>query len=97
MGGKACTSIESPILNRCDTIWNIYVSEEFATVKSTHSNCCDTIWNVYVCEVAIPKSRISNRCDTIWDIYVSEGFTFCVFVNRFISIICTLNGRKVTT
>ena len=73
MGGKVFTATENPILNLCDTIWNIYVYEGFATVKSILSNRCDTIWNIYVYEgVAIAKSKLSNRCDTIWDIYVSE-------------------------
>lgn len=30
MGGKVFTATESPILNRCDNIWNIYVSEGLA-------------------------------------------------------------------
>ena len=45
MGGKVFTATESPILNRCDNIWNIYVSEGLAIVKSPISNCCDTIWD----------------------------------------------------
>ena len=73
MGGKVFTAIESPILNRCDTIWDIYVSEGFAIVKSKLSNRCDTIWNIYVYEgFATPKSMLSNRCDTIWNIYAGE-------------------------
>ena len=81
MGGKVYTIRESPILNRCDTIWNIYVSEGFAPPKSTLSYRCDTIWNVYAGEsVAIAKSMFSNRCDTIWNIYVSEGFTRSVSI-----------------
>ena len=46
MGGKVFTATESPILNRCDNIWNIYVSEGLAIVKSPISNCCDTIWDI---------------------------------------------------
>lgn len=46
MGGKVFTATESPILNRCDTIWNIYVSEGLAIVKSPISNCCDTIGDI---------------------------------------------------
>ena len=75
MGGKVFTAIESPILNRCDTIWNIYVGERVAIAKSILSNRCDTIWNSYAGErVAPPKSTLSNRCDTIWDIYAGERF-----------------------
>ena len=75
MGGKVYTATESPILNRCDTIGNIYAGERFAIAKSTLSNRCDTIWDIYAGErVAMAKSTLSNRCDTIWNIYVSEGF-----------------------
>ena len=87
MGGKVFTATESPILNRCDTIWNIYVSEGFATGKSILSNRCDTIWNIYVYEgVAEPKSLFSNRCDTIWNVYVSEEFAVSVFTTDYYSI-----------
>lgn len=96
MGGKVFTATESPILNRCDTIWNIYVSEGFATVKSTLSNRCDTIWNIYAGERVAPhKSTTSNRCDTIWNINAYEGFTASVFASLLLSIIYILNGRKV--
>ena len=81
MGGKVFTVTESPILNRCDTIWNIYVSERGAIPKSLISNRCDTIWNIYAGEgFAQPKSRFSNPCDTIWNIYVSEGFAIRVSI-----------------
>ena len=54
--------------NHCDTIWNIYAIEGFATIKGTFSNRCDTIWNIYAIEgFAIFKSNISNRFDTIWN------------------------------
>ena len=67
------TAIESPILNRCDTIWNSYAGERVAPQKSVLSNRSDTIGNIYASEgVATPKSRIFNRCDTIWDIYAGE-------------------------
>ena len=76
MGGKVFTATESPILNRCDTIWNIYAGERVAPHKSTLSNRCDTIWDIYAGErVATAKSTLSNRCDTIWNIYADEGFT----------------------
>ena len=66
-------STESPILNHCDTIWDIYVSEGFATTKSPILNRCDTIWDIYVSEgFATAKCPHSNRCDTIWDIYAGE-------------------------
>ena len=62
MGGKVFTATESPILNRCDTIWNIYVSEKVATAKSILTNCCDTIWDIYAYErFALPKSPIPNN------------------------------------
>ena len=78
LGGKVFTATESPILNRCDTIWNIYVYEGFATPKSKHSNRCDTIWNIYVYEgFARHKTPISNRCDTIGDIYAGERVAEC--------------------
>ena len=80
MGGKVFTAIESPILNRCDTIWNIYVYEGFATVKSILSNRCDTIWNIYVSERStIFKSTPSNSCDTIWNCIVCF---FCSVCNK---------------
>ena len=43
------TSTKSIILNRCDTIWNIYSSEGAAPLKSRISNRCDTIGNCIVC------------------------------------------------
>ena len=83
MGGKVFTATESPILNRCDIIWNIDAGERVAIAKSTLFNRCDTIWNIYVYEgFATPKSLLSNRCDTIWNIYVSEGFATVVSINR---------------
>ena len=96
MGGKVYTATESPILNRCDTIWNIYVSEGFALSKSPFSNRCDTIWDIYVSErFALNKSPFPNRCDTIWDIYAGERFATSVFVNSFISTVYGLKGRKM--
>ena len=60
MGGKVFTATESPILNRCDTIWNIYAGERVAPHKSTLSNRCDTIWDIYAGErVAVRVSIIS--------------------------------------
>ena len=44
---KALDTVKkATISNRCDTIWDIYVSERVATGKSTFSNRCDTIWNI---------------------------------------------------
>ena len=81
MGGKVFTAIESPILNRCDTIWNIYAGEKVAPHKSILFNRCDTIWNIYAGERVAPhKSILSNRCDTIWNIYVYEGFAILVSI-----------------
>ena len=83
MEGKVFTAIESPILNRCDTIWDIYAGERVAIGKSNLSNRCDTIWNIYADEeFTTIKSTLSNRCDTIWNIYVYEGFAIPVSINR---------------
>ena len=74
------TATESPILNRCDAIWNIYVSERVAIFKSPISNRCDTIWNIYAGErIAPPKSALSNYCDTIWNCIV---YFFCSICNK---------------
>ena len=71
---------KSTLSNRCDTIWNIDVSEGFATIKSRIPNRCDTIWDIYAGKrVTMAKSTLSNRCDTIWNIDVSEGFATIVF------------------
>ena len=48
--GEGFARPKTPISNRCDTIWNIYVYEGFATPKSLLSNRCDTIWNIYADE-----------------------------------------------
>ena len=51
------TAKKSPILNRCNTIWNSHAGERDATAKSVLSNRCDTIWNSYAGErVATTKS-----------------------------------------
>ena len=80
MGGKVFTAIESPILNRCDTIGDIYAGERVAIAKSTLSNRCDTIWNIYVSEgFTTAKSILFNRCDTIWNYIVCF---FCSVCNK---------------
>ena len=40
------------------------------------------------------KRLVPNACHTVWYIYVGQ-MTEIVFVNRIISITCTLNDRKV--
>ena len=72
--GEGSARPQTPISNRCDTIWDIYAGEGVAIAKSMLSNRYDTIWDIYVSEgFATAKSTFFNRCDTIWDIYVSEG------------------------
>ena len=80
MGGKVFTATESPILNRCDTIWNIYAGERVAPPKSPLSNRCDTIWDIYAGEgFAKCKSRISDCFDTILN---SIACFFCSIRNK---------------
>ena len=78
--GEGFARPQTPISNRCDTIWDIYAGERVAMAKSTTFNRCDTIWNIYAYEgFTIAKSTLSNCCDTIWNCIVCF---FCYVCNK---------------
>ena len=60
--GEGFARSQTPISNRCDTIWDIYAGERVAECKSRMSNRCDTIWNIYAGERVAPlKSPVPNN------------------------------------
>lgn len=79
------------------TVGNLDGKQRSAVLKDT-GQVGNTIGNIDLFQAsAVTESIIAKRRYAIGKDYLLYRCALKVFVNRFISIICTLNGRKVIT